>query len=353
MDNFDFKNHPHRRFNLLTGEWVLVSPQRSQRPWSGQIEETERQQVPPYQPDCHLCPGNKRISGNINSLYTDTFVFTNDFAALLPNIAPATSGQTDKLLRIEPEQGKCRVICYSPRHDLTLGRLPAEGIINVINTWIDEYITLSAGESIGYVQIFENRGLMMGCSNPHPHGQIWAGSNLPTLPARESLEQKNYFKTTKACLLCNYLEREESEKSRMLFHNRSFSVLVPFWAVWPFETVLIPRFHAPTISSMDSEQKRDLATIMTDLEIAYDNLFRTSFPYSMGIHQQPCDGKDYPEWHWHIHYYPPLLRSQSIKKHMVGYELLAMVQRDITAEEAAERLRNLPRHHFMKEKIRS
>jgi UDPglucose--hexose-1-phosphate uridylyltransferase len=348
MDTFVCTKQPHRRYNLLTGEWILVSPQRAKRPWSGQLEKPVSPHIDAYQADCYLCPQNTRAGGAINPPYTTTFVFTNDFGALLPDAGPCAN-KKDRLLQSKPEQGICRVICYSPRHDLTLGRLPIKNIIDVIDTWIDEFTSLSSHKDIGYVQIFENRGSMMGCSNPHPHGQIWASACIPTLPEREGIEQKKFLSQSHSCLLCDYLEREESEKSRLLFRNDSFAVLVPFWAVWPFETLLIPRFHAPSIDAMDDKQKRDLAAIMIQLETAYDNLFKVSFPFSMGIHQQPSDGGKYPEWHWHIHYYPPLLRSHSIKKHMVGYELLAMVQRDITAEEAAERLRNLPRCHFMGE----
>ncbi len=349
MSYFEEYGYPHRRYNLLSGEWILVSPQRTLRPWTGQLEPMFTEKTPNYHKDCYLCPGNRRSNGQTNPDYTGTFVFTNDFAAILAT-PPATAITTDRLLRAEAERGTCRVICYSPQHNITLGRLIPEKIVIVINTWVSEYNELSARTYINSIQIFENRGLIMGCSNPHPHGQIWANSCIPTLVERETTEQQKFFATSGDCLLCTYLAREEKEKSRLIFSNDSFAVLVPFWAIWPFETMIIPRFHAPSISSMDSGQKHDLAQAMIHLNNCYDNLFQISFPYSMGIHQQPCDGEDHPEWHWHIHYYPPLLRSQSIKKHMVGYELLAMAQRDITAEEAAKRLRKLIGYHFSEKK---
>lgn len=346
MKNVEFLQRPHRRLNRLTGEWVLVSPHRSKRPWSGLNEEPEQGTAPCYDPDCYLCPGNVRAEGAKNPQYTSTFVFTNDFAALLPDGSGPGSGQDDLLLA-EPESGLCRVICYSPRHDLTVARMPQQMVLPIVTTWQKEFAELGARDDINHVQIFENRGLIMGCSNPHPHGQIWANQTVPTIPAAEDRQQLEFLKDKGKCLLCSYLERELSEGERILFANGSFVALVPYWAVWPFETMILPRRHSSSIITLTSEEKSDLAEIMIRLGICYDNLFLSSFPYSMGLHQQPTDGEDHLHWHWHMHYLPPLLRSQTVRKHMVGYELLAMPQRDITPEAAAERLRALPQLHYL------
>ena len=347
MDYVDFSQVPHRRFNLLTGEWVLVSPHRSKRPWEGQQEPPENDVTPSYSSKCYLCPTNTRTSGKKNPDYSGTFVFDNDFGALLPADNHFLSKTSDDLLRIEPEHGICRVLCYSPRHDLSMARMQDAMIVKIIEAWIKEYHDLGSRPEINHVQIFENRGQVMGCSNPHPHGQIWANTTIPTIPAKETTNQKNYLGDKKKCLLCDYLQKEIEEQTRILFINDSFAVLIPFWATWPYETIIIPRFHAPSIVNMEHAQKTDLARIMIELGICYDNLFSTSFPYSMGIHQQPTDAQDHPEWHWHIHYYPPLLRSKSVKKHMVGYEMMAMPQRDITPEKAAQLLKKVPKEHYL------
>ncbi len=339
---------PHRRLNLLTGEWVLVSPHRTKRPWSGLEENPVHISPPHYDPGCYLCPGNSRADGTVNPAYTSTFVFTNDFSALLPgDDGEIVTAGKDELLVAEEEKGICRVICYSPDHSLTIARMQSPAVSGIIRTWQEQYRELGSRSGITHVQIFENRGLIMGCSNPHPHGQIWANSTLPTIPAQENMQQKKYMQEKGDCLLCRYLARERAEKERILFENTSFVALVPFWAVWPFEVMILPHRHACSLLDLSAAEVEDLAAIMIRLGICYDNLFLTSFPYSMGIHQQPTDGVEHDYWHWHIHYMPPLLRSQSVRKHMVGYELLAMPQRDLTAESAAARLRELPVIHYL------
>jgi len=347
MDLPDYDICTHRRYNPLADEWVLVSPHRAQRPWDGQQERPDIAKSVPYNADCYLCPTNLRASGKRNPAYRKTYVFTNDFSSLLPadKTTPLVNG--DDLLRIEPESGICRVICYTPDHSLTISRMSRPQVISVINSWISEYQQVGAGPDINHVQIFENRGQIMGCSNSHPHGQVWANRTVPVIPSREQSQQKDHLHRNGTCLLCDYLGRELSEKRRLLFENEFFVALVPFWAIWPFETMILPRTHMAAINSMQPSQVAALAEIMIQLGICYDNLFLTSFPYSMGIHQQPTDGRDYPEWHWHIHYFPPLLRSSTVKKHMVGYEMLAMAQRDTSPEMAARRLQSLPRHHYL------
>lgn len=348
MDVHEMATRPHRRLNLLSGEWVLVSPHRTMRPWSGLEEQPDTSKAPHYAADCYLCPGNRRADGSVNPAYETTFVFTNDFSALLPDDGLSSEhADCHELLVAEPEHGICRVICYSPRHDLTIARMEPRQVEKLISCWQQEYQDLGGRPEINHVQIFENRGLIMGCSNPHPHGQIWANATVPTLPAAETLQQQRYMDRTGKCLLCSYLENELRQQTRILFKNNSFVALVPFWAVWPYETMILPRRHASSISAMNDRERSDLATLMIRLGICYDNLFLTSFPYSMGIHQQPTDGNEHDCWHYHLHYFPPLLRSQSVRKHMVGYELMAMPQRDLTAEQAAATLRALPVTHYM------
>jgi UDPglucose--hexose-1-phosphate uridylyltransferase len=333
-----FKN-PHRRFNLLTGEWILVSPHRTQRPWQGKTEDVARDSMPAHDPACYLCPGNERAGGVKNPDYTGVYVFDNDFAALMPGIT-AEKIDENNLLVAESEQGLCRVVCFSPRHDLTLALMPKADIRKVVDAWTDQYRALGGLPYINYVQIFENRGAVMGCSNPHPHGQIWADEKIPQYPSVEQARQLEYKTKNGFCLLCDYLGMELDRKERIVFENRSFAALVPFWAFWPFEILLLPKTHMTDIGGMDDSQKNDLADALSRMSIRYDNLFKTSFPYSMGIHQRPTDGLPHDEWHFHIHYFPPLLRSATVRKFMVGYELLAMPQRDITAEESAKRLRD-------------
>ena len=342
---FDLSSQPHRRFNPLLDEWVLVSPHRAKRPWQGQQEKPQPDGRPAYDPTCYLCPGNTRTSGIQNPKYEHQYVFDNDFAALLPEGEPSTY-EEGNLLRAEAETGHCRVLCFSPRHDLTLPEMDVREIRRVVDVWTDEYRTLGADPAINYVQIFENKGLMMGCSNPHPHGQIWSERTVPDLPARESRAQKAYFEQHGRTLLSDYLALEAKTKTRFVVENDTWVVLVPFWAVWPFETLVLPRRAVPDLTQLSDAERDGLADILSQLTIRYDNLFEISFPYSAGFHQRPTDGLDYPEWHLHMHFLPPLLRSATVKKFMVGYELLANAQRDITPEQAAERLRALPAVHY-------
>ncbi|MDY7029134.1 MAG: UDP-glucose--hexose-1-phosphate uridylyltransferase [Spirochaetota bacterium] len=342
----NLKEHPHRRYNPLIGEWVLVSPHRTKRPWQGHQEKPQVEKSLEYDPQCYLCPGNSRAGGARNPDYTDTLVFVNDYSALLPDTPEGSLGEDD-LFVARSERGICKVICFSPRHDLTIPLMEAGDIRKVVDVWEREYRMLGDESYINYVQIFENRGAAMGCSNPHPHGQIWSNETIPQVPQKEFEHQLSYMNRHGSCLLCDYLERELEAEERIVVGNDSFVALVPFWAVWPFETMVLPRRHSASLSELNEAEKDDLADIMKRLGTRYDNLFQTHFPYSMGLHQKPTDGGSHPEWHFHIHYLPPLLRSATVKKFMVGYELLATVQRDVTAESAAARLRELPETHFL------
>jgi len=333
---------PHRRFNALTGEWIVVSPHRTQRPWQGAVEKLPAEHVSQYDPTCYLCPGNSRAGGARNPSYSGTFVFDNDFAALKPGTPRERFDLHDKgLLVAMGEPGTCRVLCFSPRHDLTLATMRVADIDAVVTTWRQQFEELSARPETSYVQIFENRGAMMGASNPHPHGQIWATGSIPEAPARELVAQKVYLQKHQCCLLCEYLTLEQEQSTRLVFQNRSFAALVPFWALWPFEVLLCPRRHAATLSDFSAEECSDLAAALKRLTSIYDRVFQVPFPYSMGFHPAPSDREAHPEWHFHAHFYPPLLRSATIRKFMVGFEMLGTPQRDITAETAAERLRAL------------
>jgi UDPglucose--hexose-1-phosphate uridylyltransferase len=338
---------PHIRKNILTGEWILVSPHRTLRPWQGKMESDLIKSENKYEPDCYLCPGNKRAGGKINPNYNSTFVFDNDFSALFIDNEINEMNEYD-LLVSKSEPGICRVVCFSPRHDLTLSRLEHISILKIIDTWIDEFGELSKNDLINCITIFENKGELMGCSNPHPHGQIWAQYSIPNEVKKETVTQSEYYKEKKYCLLCDYLIHEKKKNERIIFENDDFIVLVPYWAIWPFETMIIPKAHNQNILQLDATERKLLAEALKEITVRYDNLFNTYFPYSMGIHQAPTDGKDYKEWHWHIHFYPPLLRSATIKKFMVGYEMLAAPQRDLTPEKAAEMLKNQSNIHFFK-----
>ena len=337
----DMLEYPHRRYNPLVDEWILVSPHRTKRPWQGQTEKTANDERPPYDPTCYLCPGNKRAGGEITPAYTSTFVFTNDYSALLPDI-PAGSSNKGDLLVSEMERGICRVICFSPRHDLTLAHMSIEEILPVVDIWAKETDEIGSREDISYVQVFENRGAMMGCSNPHPHGQIWATQSIPNIPAAELRTQRTYMQKKDSCMLCDYVDIEASEGERVVCGNEHFVVVVPYWATWPFETLLLSRRHVGNISELNSEERLGLADIIRRITTKYDHVFDISFPYSMGWHQKPTDGEDYSSWHLHAHFFPPLLRSATVRKFMVGFEMLAMPQRDITPEMAAAKLRELP-----------
>ncbi len=345
MDDTTLFSAPHRRRNALTGEWLLVSPQRTARPWQGQMERVVSEQRPTYDPTCYLCPGNVRAGGVRNPDYTGTFVFENDFAALRPNTAPADLAYSvddtrPSLIEANSERGICRVVCFSPRHDLTLSGMDIPDLRRVVDTWVDQYVKLGDLAWVQHVQIFENRGEMMGASNPHPHGQIWANERIPNEPAKELREQGAYASASGNCLLCDYLRLELQHEQRVICSNEHFVALVPFWAVWPFETLVLPRKHHGALPTLSPAERDGLAGILRSVTRRYDKLFEISFPYSMGFHQSPTDDANHQEWHLHAHFYPPLLRSATIRKFMVGYEMLGQPQRDVTAESAAEQLRS-------------
>jgi UDPglucose--hexose-1-phosphate uridylyltransferase len=346
LPNNRFATDPHRRFNALSGDWVLVSPHRAERPWQGQQEAPVVPADNPYDSKCYLCPGNARAGGHQNPTYTGTFVFENDFAALKPD-TPAWTSDEQSLLVAKGESGRARVLCFSPRHDITLARMDVPSIERVVDTWCEEYETLGADPSINSVIIFENRGEMMGSSNPHPHGQIWANYTVPLEAAKELTTQANWFQSHNTTLLADYLALELAKDERIVAVNHHFAVIVPFWALWPFETLLIARRPVPSILELSAEERAALAAILSEITVRYDNLFQSPFPYTMGFHQQPTDGQAHPYFHLHAHFYPPLLRSATVKKFMVGYEMLGMPQRDITPEAAARRLRELPARHYL------
>ena len=345
MEKFEFTEHAHRRYNALTGEWVLVSPHRTKRPWQGKVEKSTPENRPAYDPACYLCPGNERAGGVRNPEYPDVFAFQNDFSALVPDV-PDGVFEKAGLFRAVSERGFCKVICFSPRHDLTIPEMELEDVKKVVDLWCSEYESIGAQAYINYVQIFENKGEIMGCSNPHPHGQIWAQHSMPVEPEKESRMQMAYYLENKRTLLQDYLMEELKEGTRILVENEHFAALVPFWATWPFESMIICKRPVQNILHLSQEERLSLAAAYKDVTTLYDNLFEVSFPYSSGLHQAPTDGQEHPEWHLHMHFYPPLLRSATVKKFMVGYEMMANPQRDITPEQAAARLKSLPRVHY-------
>ena len=339
MENTNLQDYSHKRFNILTGEWVLVSPHRAKRPWQGQNEEISTEKRPEHDESCYLCARNTRISGDVNPDYKDVFVFTNDFAALQKD-SPSFN-VNDGLFQAKSETGICKVICFSPDHSKSLAEMEVEDIAKVVKAWQEEYTELGNNDMINYVQIFENKGAVMGCSNPHPHGQIWSQSTLPNEVDKKDKHQKAYFDKNKTSLLGDYLQQELKAKERIIFENDDFVVLIPFWAVWPFESMIAPKKVKKNILELSDVEAKNYAEAISVITKAYDKLFNTSFPYSSGIHQAPTNGEANEHWHFHMSFYPPLLRSATVKKFMVGYEMFGSPQRDITAEIAAKRLKDL------------
>ncbi|MBA2720413.1 MAG: UDP-glucose--hexose-1-phosphate uridylyltransferase [Chloroflexi bacterium] len=346
---------PHRRYDPLADQWILVSADRTQRPWQGSVDDVAPADRPAYDPTCYLCPGNSRAGGERNPDYGRTFVFDNDFAALRPDTQPERV--KDGLLIAQGEAGTCRVVCYDPRHDLTMARMAPAAVRPIIDLWADQ--TTQLGERYQWVQVFENRGEAMGASNPHPHGQIWAGSSLPRDGARESATQRRHFERTGRALLADYVSQEVGGP-RVVVDNADWLIVVPFWAGWPFETLILAKQPAGRLADLGNEARDTLAAALVELLVRYDNLFEVDFPYSLGWHQLPfAPGPDASRppaaeetagadasWRLHGHVYPPLLRSASVRKFMVGYELLAETQRDLTPEDAATRLREVSATRF-------
>ena len=334
----DLGKTPHRRWNPLLREWILVSPHRTQRPWQGQVEKHAAEAKPQYDPNCYLCPGNSRAGGHKNPDYTSTFVFDNDYASLVADASKSDINESS-LIVAASERGICRVICFSPRHDLTISNMGLDEVAGVVRVWSEQYQQLETLDWVNYVQIFENRGEMMGASNPHPHCQVWANETVPNYPAREQSALLEFTTDEVKCMLCEYLRLEKAQGIRVICGNNFFTVVVPFWAVWPFEVLVLANEHLTGMDQLSPDAERALADILKRVTSRYDNIFGVPFPYSMGFHQRPTDREKHQEWHLHAHFYPPLLRSATVRKFMVGYEMLAAPQRDITPESAAERLR--------------
>ncbi len=345
MKPFHTNEHPHRRHNPLLDEWILVSPHRNKRPWQGQNEKLPEDNRPEYDATCYLCPDNVRSNGIKNPQYEDCYVFENDFSALLQEEVSFENDSTD-LFQLKPERGINKVVCFSPKHNLTLPEMEIAAIEKVVQTWKDQYIELGSHDFINYVQIFENKGSVMGCSNPHPHGQIWAQSSLPTQIERTQKNLRAYYEKNKTSLLKDYLDKELKLQQRIVAENAHFAVVVPFWATWPYETMIISKRHFGNIIAMTNDETKAFAEMIKIITVKYDNLFETSFPYSAGIHQAPTDRVSHAEWHFHMHFYPPLLRSATVKKFMVGYEMLGEAQRDISPEQSAKILRELSTTHY-------
>jgi len=338
--------YPHRRWNPLRRSWVMVSPHRTQRPWQGEMSKTAAPETLTYDPECYLCPGNKRANGETNPVYGGVFSFVNDYAAVFPTPPEHVDQTASPLLAADPVEGICKVLCFHPDHSLTLAKMHRPDIRKVIDAWAGETQEIAKNDWIKHIQVFENRGALMGASNPHPHCQIWATSHIPDEAALETEAQQAYLAEHGRCLLCDYLAAERDPAigngERVIVENEHFTAVVPWWAVWPFETMILSRRHCGLFPELASDERDGLADILKRVTSRYDNLFNVSFPYTMGFHQSPVNGEAHPGSHFHAHFYPPLLRSATVRKFMVGFEMLGMPQRDITPEDAAARLRALP-----------